>query len=186
MKILQATKTDIQAAPLYVAEVPNPGQPIKLITVSHVNPKNPTHVRSFQITNNHLIIKRAGQPTVGIDIDSVVHLLSKAIPESSWPPYFIKHPVSVIIKEGDEATLEGDTQNEHDEISTTYQWQQWTGKKGQEFEDCPNQTSNILKTGFPALYRLKATNVAGTTFSIPAKIDVIPNPVSKPPVETAK
>lgn len=179
MKILTAKKTDVPAQPLFIEEVPAAGQPMNQITVHHINPKNPTHVRGFQITDKYLLVKRAGQPTVGIDIDSAVHLLSHAVPESSWPPFFTKQPQGAFINEGETAILSAETLNEHDHIETKYQWQQYYNA-AKIFIDCKDQTSSMLQTKAGGIFRLAAINVAGTSFSQQVKVVVKPALATKP------
>jgi hypothetical protein len=177
MKILTSEKSDIPAQPLFVKEVPAAGQPMNQITVHHINPKNPTHVRSFQITNQYLLVKRAGQPTVGIDIDAAVHLLSHAVPESSWPPYFTKQPVPITtINDGEVAVLSVETVNEHDHITTSYQWQQHHNPTNQ-WLDCAGFNGPTFSVKAEGNYHCKAVNAAGESISHMAKIIVKPVPV---------
>ena len=176
MKILTSEKSDTQAQPLFIKEVPAAGQPMNQITVHHINPKNPYHVRSFQVTNQYLLVKRAGQPTVGIDIDAVVHLLSHALPESSWPPHFTKQPVlSTTISDGEAAVLSVETVGEHDHIAATYQWQQHHNPTNQ-WMDCAGFTDPTFSVKAEGNYRCKAVNVAGESISQIAKIIVKPVP----------
>jgi hypothetical protein len=133
-----------------------PRIPMQQVTIPHFSPNNRGWMRQIQISNEFLMIKRPGCPTVGIHVDDIINLAIAAESKLSWPPVFIGQPAKNSLGE-----LTVSVSSELTDVS--YQWQ--SSEDGKEWKDIDGQRgTGFSDTGFKFV-RCVATNGAGSTFS---------------------